>query len=118
MGDAGEALLRLLGAWNEGEASARDAILDETLGEGFRYEDPHAPAPFEGRDGMAEYLGVFRDSLPDATLLPQGRAQVTHGTAMARARIDRAGTPFARLVFVGATDGDRLVRVAGFVESE
>ena len=115
---AGEMLVRLLSAWNEADADARAEALDEALGASFTYEDPHAPAPFSGRDGMEQYLAIFRENLPDAVLLPLGAPQVTHDTAMVRARLDRNGEPFARLVFVGVTDGDRLSRVAGFVESE
>ncbi|WP_179378271.1 hypothetical protein [Jannaschia marina] len=115
---AGDLLLKLLTAWNEADAGARETILDEALAASFTYEDPHAPAPFAGRDGMAEYLDVFRANLPDAILLPLGAPQVTHGTALARARIDRDGTPFAQILFVGTADDDGLTRVAGFVETE
>ena len=115
---AGEVLVKLLSAWNEADAEARDAILDEALGASFTYEDPNAPAPMEGREGMRQYLTIFRDNLPDAVLLPMGSPQVTHGTAMVGARLDRNGEPFARLVFVGASEDGRLSRVTGFVESE
>ncbi|MDB2407104.1 hypothetical protein N9W17_01050 [Jannaschia sp.] len=114
----GEALLTLLSAWNEADAGSRETILDEALAASFTYEDPNAPAPMEGAAGMAQYLDVFRRNLPDAELLPQGAPDVTHGTAMVRARIDRDGMPFARLVFVGTAEGGRLTRVTGFVESE
>ncbi|MEM7487930.1 MAG: hypothetical protein AAF390_02270 [Pseudomonadota bacterium] len=116
--DPGTALLKLLSAWNEADAGARETILDEALAASFTYEDPHAPAPFEGRDGMAEYLTVFRTNLPDAVLLPIGAPSVTHGTALARARLDRNGEPFAQLLFVGRADADGLTRVTGFVEAE
>jgi ketosteroid isomerase-like protein len=118
MADAGETLVRLLSAWNEADADARAAILDEALGASFIYEDPNAPAPMEGKAGMAQYLDVFRQNVTDAVLLPQGSPAVTHGTAMVRARIDRGGSPFARLVFVGSAEDGRLTRVTGFVESE
>ena len=111
-------LLKLLSAWNEADADARRAILDEALGASFTYEDPNAPEPMTGADGMAQYLDIFRASLPDAVLLPQGAPAVTHGTAMARARIDRGGAPFARVLFVGSVSDGRLDRVTGFVESE
>jgi hypothetical protein len=114
--DPGAALLKLLSAWNEADAGARETILDEALGASFTYEDPHAPAPMEGRDGMAQYLDVFRTNLPDAVLLPLGAPSVTHRTALCRARIDRNGEPFARLLFVGTADEGGLTRVAGFVE--
>ncbi|MGB3553686.1 MAG: hypothetical protein WBA25_03485 [Jannaschia sp.] len=114
----GALLLTLLSAWNEADAGARDEKLDEALAASFIYEDPNAPAPFEGRGGMAEYLTIFRRNLPDALLLPLGAPQVTHGTAMTTARIDRDGAPFARMVFVGRARADGLTHVAGFVESE
>ena len=115
---AGETLVRLLGAWNEADEDARATILEEALAASFTYEDPHAPNAFEGREGMAQYLDIFRQSLPDAALLPMGPPQVTHGTAMVNARLDRDGMPFARLIFVGAMGEDGLSRVTGFVESE
>ena len=115
---AGELLVKLLSAWNEADEATRDTILDEALGASFIYEDPHAPAPFEGRDGMAEYLTIFRTNLPDAMLLPMGSPSVTHGTALVRARLDRDGTPFAELMFIGQMGEDGLTRVTGFVESE
>jgi len=115
---AGELLVQLLSAWNESDPDARATILDEAIGASFTYEDPHAPAPFEGRDGMAQFLTVFRDNLPDAMLLPMGSPQVTHGTAMVNARLDRDSIPFARLIFVGSAGEDGLGRVTGFVESE
>ena len=115
---AGEALLKLLSAWNEADDDARATILEEALGASFRYEDPHAPAPFEGREGMGQYLDIFRRNLPDAMLLPMGAPQVTHGTAMVNARLDRDGMPFARLIYVAAMGEDGLSRVTGFVESE
>ncbi|KIT17660.1 hypothetical protein [Jannaschia aquimarina] len=117
-GNAGEMLVKLLTAWNEADADARADILNEALGASFIYEDPHAPAPFEGPNGMAEYLTIFRENLPDAMLLPMGSPQVTHGTAIIHARLDRDGTPFARLNFVGSMGEDGLTRVTGFVESE
>ena len=120
MADAtpGEALLTLLSAWNEADAGARDTILDEALAASFTYEDPNAPEPIAGKDGMAGYLATFLAALPDVVLLPQGAPSVTHATAMARARLDRNGAPFARLVFVGTAEAGRLTRVTGFVESE
>jgi hypothetical protein len=116
--DAGDRLLKLLSAWNEADAGTRRSILDEALAASFTYEDPHAPAPFDGREGMAKYLEIFRTNLPDAVLLPIGAPAVTHGTAMSRARIDRGGAPFAQLLFVAAGGADGLTRVTGFVESE
>ena len=118
MARAGELLIETLSAWNEADREARAAILEKALSASFVYEDPHAPAPFEGRDGLGEYLTIFLDSLPDAALLPQGSPQVTHDTAMVQARLDRAGTPFARLVFVGVAGEDGLTRLTGFVDSE
>ena len=116
---AGAHLTKLLSAWNEGDEGARRAILEEAISiASFTYEDPNAPSPFEGVDGMADYLSTFLKALPDATLLPLGSPAVTHGTAMVRARLDRSGTPFAELRFVGFGDGDGLSRVTGFVESE
>ncbi|UWQ21652.1 hypothetical protein [Jannaschia sp. W003] len=117
-GGAGETLVQLLSAWNEADADARAAILDEALAASFLYEDPHAPAPFRGADGMAQYLSIFRQNLPDAVLLPLGSPEVTHGTAMVRARLDRGGEPFAQLRYIGVMGEDGLARVAGFVESE
>ena len=120
MADAspGDLLLKLLTAWNAADAEARDTILDEALAASFTYEDPNAPAPMEGKTGMADYLDVFRRNLPDAMLLPSGAPMVTHSTAMAHARLDRGGEPFARLVFVGHAGPDGLTRVTGFVEAE
>ncbi|CUH38877.1 hypothetical protein JSE7799_01595 [Jannaschia seosinensis] len=115
---AGEMLLKLLSAWNEADAEARVAILNEALGASFTYEDPNAPSPFDGADGMADFLTIFRQNLPNAVLLPIGAPQVTHATAMTRARLDRDGTPFAMLTFVGTAGPDGLSRVTGFVESE
>ena len=120
MADAtpGDLLIKLLQAWNEADPGARETILDEALGASFTYCDPNAPAPFEGRDGMAQYLTIFRDNLPDAMLLPTGSPMVSHDTAMSHARLDRNGEPFARLIFVGTADADGLTRLTGFVESE
>ncbi len=117
-GDAGAALVKLLSAWNEADSDASMAILDEALGASFIYEDPHAPAPFNGKDGMGEYLDIFLARLPDATLSPMTAPAVTHGTAMVNARLDRNGIPFARLIFVAQMGQDGLSRVTGFVESE
>ncbi len=111
-------LVTLLSAWNEADADARATILDEALAASFLYEDPHAPAPFEGADGMAQYLTIFRTNLPDAMLLPLGTPQVTHGMAKVRARLNRGGEPFAELTFVAQAGDGGLVRVTGFVESE
>ena len=117
--EAGARLTKLLAAWNEGDEGARRAILEEAVSSAsFTYEDPHAPSPYEGVDGMADYLSTFLKALPDATLLPLGSPAVTHGTAMVRARLDRNGEPFAELRFVGSVDGEGLTRVTGFVESE
>ncbi|WGH80051.1 hypothetical protein [Jannaschia ovalis] len=120
MADAtpGETLVTLLKAWNEADPGARDTILDEALGASFTYCDPNAPAPFEGREGMAQYLSIFRENLPDAVLLVTGAPMVSHDTAMAYARLDRSGEPFARLIFVGTADEGGLTRLTGFVESE
>ncbi|SFJ38267.1 hypothetical protein [Jannaschia pohangensis] len=116
--DPGRLLLRLLSAWNETDAGVRGETLDEALGASFTYEDPHAPAPFDGASGMEEYLNVFRANLPDAILLPLGAPDVTHRTARITARIDRAGAPFATVTFIGTAGDDGLTRVTGFVESQ
>ncbi|MBM2575790.1 hypothetical protein JQC91_05675 [Jannaschia sp. Os4] len=117
--EAGALLTKLLSAWNESDEGARRAILEEAASaSSFTYEDPHAPSPFDGVEGMAEFLDTFLKALPDATLLPLGSPAVTHGTAMVRARLDRAGAPFAELRFVGSADEGGLTRVTGFVESE
>ena len=113
---AGERLLKLLSAWNEGDGDARAAILEEALAASFTYEDPHAPKPFEGRDGMGDYLDIFLARIPDAELHPLGKPAVTHSTAMVEARLTRDGMPFARLRFVGTGGADGLTRVTGFVE--
>ena len=116
--DAGALLTKLLSAWNEADEGARRAILEEALAASSTYLDPNAPEPIEGVDGMAGFLEVFRRSLPDAVLLPQGSPMVSHGSAMMHARLDRGGEPFARLIFVGWAEGDGLSRVTGFVEGE
>ena len=119
MAGAGEHLVKLLSAWNEADEDARAAILDEALSAAsFTYDDPDAPAAFEGTGGMAQYLSIIRQSLPDAVLLPLGSPQVSHETALLRARLDRNGEPFAHLVFVGVGGDDGLTRAARFVESE
>ena len=115
---AGAALLTFLSAWNEADAEARRATLEEALAASSSYLDPNAPEPLEGPDGVAGFLDVFRRSLPDAVLVPQGTPLESHGSALIHARIDRAGAAFARLVFVGQMGADGLVRVTGFVEGE
>lgn len=119
MSDAtpGDLLLKLLSAWNEADAGERDSILNEAVSASFTYEDPHAPAPFKGAEGMAQYLTIVRRNLPDAELNAMAAPQVTHGTAMVTARLDRNGHRFARLVFVGHAEDGALTRVTGFVES-
>ncbi|PRY93329.1 hypothetical protein BCF33_2196 [Hasllibacter halocynthiae] len=116
MAGAGDALLKLLSAWNEADGEARATILEEALAASSVYEDPNAPKPFEGPAGMAEYLDIFLARIPDAELHPMGRPAVTHSTAMVEARLDRDGMPFARLRFVGTMGEDGLARVTGFVE--
>lgn len=115
-GGAGEGLLKLLTAWNEADGAARAAILEEALAASFVYEDPNAPKPFEGPEGMGEFLDVFLARIPDAELHPMGKPAVTHSTAMVEARLDRDGMPFARLRFVATGGEGGLTRVTGFVE--
>ncbi|CTQ33384.1 hypothetical protein [Jannaschia rubra] len=116
--DPGETLLDMLKAWNEADSGVRDDILTGATGPSFTYRDPHAPGPIAGAEGMADYLTIFRQNLPDAVLVPGGRPKVTHDTAMVYARLDRDGEPFARLIFVGTAKDGKLTDLSAFMESE
>ncbi|WP_438396059.1 nuclear transport factor 2 family protein [Caballeronia sp. DA-9] len=108
---------RYFDAWNEADASRREALAAQLLTENGRYLDPmmNSTGPME----FADMIGAFRSAMPGMRLQPVGGIDATGKMVRFSWRlIDATGRQFASGTDIGefSIDG-RFASITGFIDS-
>lgn len=107
---------RYIDVWNETDAAARRAAVDELFGEDVRYVDPMAVA--EGRDEVAATIGAVQGQFPGFRFRLSGPIDAHHEQVRFGWELGPAGEPAPIVGFdVAVTDGaGRIHTVLGFLD--
>ncbi|WP_067821148.1 nuclear transport factor 2 family protein [Actinomadura kijaniata] len=116
MKDARKAVERYLELWNETDAAARRAGIDEVWAEDARYVDPLAVA--EGRDAVDATIGAVQERFPGWVFRLVGEVDAHHGQARFTWELGPEDGEAPVVGFdVAVFDGDgRISRVHGFLD--
>ena len=109
-----QAVTRYMAAWNEPEATSRQALLDQCWSDGGVYLDPRAA--LTGRDELARHIAAIQASRPGARLEFMSGIDVHHNVVRFLWRLVRAdGSRGEVSIDFGEVGADgRLVRIIGF----
>lgn len=109
-------LTTYLACWNETDADARRALIDEHWSEGATYVDPLAEVA--GQDAVAATIGAVQSQFPGFVFTPVGEADAHHDQARFRWGLGPAGAEPVVIGFdVVVTDADgRIESVLGFLD--
>ncbi|MGY1672065.1 nuclear transport factor 2 family protein [Geodermatophilus sp. SYSU D00710] len=107
---------RYLAAWNEGDPTARRALVDALFTEDVRYTDPLADVA--GRDGLDGLIAAVRSRFPGFVFRLAGPADAHHDQVRFRWHLGPDGAePPVTGFDVAVTDGDGRIRtVLGFLD--
>lgn len=107
---------RYIDAWNQTDAAARRAAVDQLYTEDARYVDPLAVA--EGREAIASMIGVAQEQFPGFVFTLAGPVDGHHNQARFGWELGPAGAPAPIVGFdVAVTDDDGRIRtVLGFLD--
>ena len=112
-----QAIERLLSAWNINFAFDRAAVLASTVNDSFYYCDPHQQTPIIGAEQFAEFLSIYRDRVPNATMALEGLVQSHQSHAYFRFQVQREKAKFASGCYFADFDADgRIKRMVGFLD--
>ena len=102
--------------WNETDAAARRAAVDQLYTEDARYIDPLAAA--EGREAIAAMIGAVQEQFPGFTFRLAGPVDGHHNQARFGWELGPAGAEAPIVGFdVAVSDGaGRLQSVLGFLD--
>jgi hypothetical protein len=109
-----EVVTQYMAAWNEPEAAARQALLEQCWSDGGVYLDPRAS--LAGRDELARHIAAWQAARPGVRLEFMSGIDVHHSVFRVLWRLVRAdGTRGDVSIDFGevGTDG-RLVKIIGF----
>ncbi|WP_437805853.1 hypothetical protein [Sorangium sp. So ce1078] len=109
-----EIVVKYQDAWNETDAAARAALLEDAWADDGHYVDPTAEG--RGREALSAIIDGFQASLPGAVLPATSGALEMHGIVhFTWAVVDASGATLTEGLDVGqrAADG-RLELIAGF----
>jgi hypothetical protein len=103
-----------MAAWNEHEAAARDALLQQCWSDGGVYVDPNVL--LTGREALGGHIATVQASRPGARLEFMSGIDVHHNVVRFLWRLVRAdGTCGDTSIDFGEVGPDgRLVKIAGF----
>jgi hypothetical protein len=107
---------RYIDAWNQTDADARRAAVDQLYTEDARYVDPLAVA--EGREAIASMIGAAQEQFPGFVFTLAGPVDGHHNQARFGWELGPAGAPAPIVGFdVAVTDDDGRIRtVLGFLD--
>jgi hypothetical protein len=107
---------RYIDAWNQTDAAARRAAVDQLYTEDARYVDPLAVA--EGREAIASMIGAAQEQFPGFVFTLAGPVDGHHNQARFGWELGPAGAPAPIVGFdVAVTDDDGRIRtVLGFLD--
>ncbi|MBM2615421.1 nuclear transport factor 2 family protein [Actinoplanes sp. LDG1-06] len=116
MSDFDAVVDRYLAVWNEPDAAARRAAIDDVFAAGIRYVDPLAAV--EGRDALDALIGAARQQFPGLTFAPGGPVDGHHDQVRFTWTLGPAGTdPLVVGFDVAELDADgRIRQVLGFID--
>ncbi len=116
MTDYAKIAQRYIDAWNQTDAAARRAAVDELYTEDARYVDPLAVA--EGREAIASMIGAAQEQFPGFVFTLAGPVDGHHNQARFGWELGPAGAPAPIVGFdVAVTDDDGRIRtVLGFLD--
>lgn len=114
--DAMAAVARYLDAWNERDAAARRAIIDEIWAPGGTYTDPLAEVA--GRDGIDAAIAAVQAQFPEFVFRPGGPVDAHHELARFTWELGPEGGEALVVGFdVALFDGEgRIHAVLGFLD--
>ena len=107
---------RYIDTWNETDASARRAAVDQLYTEDARYVDPLAAA--DGREAIAAMIGAVQEQFPGFVFRLVGPVDGHHDQARFGWELGPAGAEPPIIGFdVAVTDGSgRIETVLGFLD--
>lgn len=107
---------RYLACWNETDADARRALIDQHWTESATYVDPMAAAT--GREEVSAVIDTVHQQFPDFVFSPVGDVDAHHNQARFRWGLGPAGAEPVIIGFdVVVTDPDgRIEKVLGFLD--
>jgi len=107
---------RYIDAWNETDANARRAAVDQLYTDDARYVDPIAVA--EGRDAITSMIGAVQEQFPDFTFRLAGSVDGHHNQARFGWELGPAGSPAPVVGFDVAVidEAGRIQTVLGFLD--
>ena len=116
MSDADTTVARYLDMWNETDAAARRALVEEVCAPDVRYVDPLAAVT--GRDAVDGLIGAVQQQFAGLTFTPGGATDAHHEQARFTWHLGRPGDEplvvgFDVVEF--APDG-RIAKVLGFLD--
>ncbi|HEU5331996.1 MAG TPA: nuclear transport factor 2 family protein [Actinocrinis sp.] len=114
--DAQATVARYLDAWNERDAVARRAVIDEIWAEGGTYTDPLAEVA--GRDGIDAAIAAVQAQFPALVFRPGGPVDAHHEMARFTWELGPEGGEALVVGFdVAVFDNDgRIHAVLGFLD--
>ena len=112
--DTPEAVIRYMAAWNETDASAREALLEQCWGHDAVYVDPGVE--LSGREALSRHIAKVQAGRPGARLEFMSRIDSHHNVLRFLWRLVRAdGTASDTSIDFGEIGPDgRLVKIVGF----
>ncbi|MGV6848710.1 MAG: molecular chaperone GroEL [Marinibacterium sp.] len=114
----GQAISRiheLFAAWGDPNAESRAAALRAGLADPFSYTDPRTPEPITSADGFADYVAMFSQAAPGATVRV---ANLSEAKGCCRATVEfRMADGKVQLgqYFIDTDAEGRATRLVGFV---
>jgi len=116
MSDFDAVVERYLAVWNETDAAARRAAIDDVFTPDVRYVDPVAAV--EGRDALDGLIGAVQQQFPGYVFTPGGPADAHHEQARFTWHLGPAGAEPVVIGFdVVERDEDGLIHtVLGFID--
>jgi SnoaL-like protein len=116
MSDFDSVVERYLAAWNETDAAARRAAIDELFAADVRYVDPLAEV--EGRDALHGLIGAVHQQFPGFVFTAGGPVDAHHAQARFTWNLGVPGEEPPVIGFdVAELDADgRIQRVLGFID--
>ncbi len=116
MTDYAKIAQRYIDAWNQTDAAARRAAVDQLYTEDARYVDPLAVA--EGRAAIASMIGAAQEQFPGFVVTLAGPVDGHHNQARFGWELGPVGAPAPIVGFdVAVTDDDGRIRtVLGFLD--
>ena len=107
---------RYIDAWNETDADARRAAVDQLYTEDARYIDPLAAA--EGREAIAAMIGAVQEQFPGFTFRLAGPVDGHHNQVRFGWELGPAGAeaPIVGFDVAVIDDAGRIETVLGFLD--